>query len=241
MPSRYLVGCGVLFTGYVILLFLAIGRAANRQQVLEVGLLNYLWPALTLVLSLVLLRKKANWVLLPGTALALSGVFLVITQGAPVSWQSIAGNLMGNPAAYCLALAAAVCWALYSNLTHRWAGDQKEGAVALFLPMTAIVLLLLCCFLDEPREWSRMSLAEVLFLGVATCVAYTLWDKAMRRGNVVLVAAASYVTPLLSTVVSCIYLTVVPGARLWVGCVALIAGSILSWQSISGSSPRELA
>lgn len=241
LPARYLVGCGALFVGYMLLLFLAVGWAGSRQQVLEVGLLNYLWPALTLVLSLVLLGKKASWVLFPGTLLALAGVFLAVTQGALVSWQSLSRNLASNPAAYSLALAAAVSWAMYSNLTRKWAGGQKEGAVVMFLPITAIVLLLICCFLDEPREWSRRSLAEALFLGVATYVAYALWDNAMRRGNVVMVAAASYLTPFFSTIVSCLYLAVVPGARLWVGCGVLILGSVLSWQSVSNALPKELA
>jgi drug/metabolite transporter (DMT)-like permease len=48
LPARYLVGCGALFVGYMLLLFLAIGWAGKRQQVLELGLLNYLWPILTL-------------------------------------------------------------------------------------------------------------------------------------------------------------------------------------------------
>lgn len=240
-PARYLVGCGSLFVGYMLMLFLAVGWADGRQQVLEVGMLNYLWPTLTLVLSLVLLGKKANWILLPGTLLALGGVFMVVTHGASISWHSFCRNFASNSGAYWLALTAAVFWAMYSNLTRRWAGGQDEGAVLLFLPITAIVLLIISCFLDEPREWSRRSLAEALFLGVATYAAYMLWDNAMRKGNIVMVAAASYLTPLFSTIVSCIYLAVVPGTRLWVGCGVLVLGSILSWQSMSNDSTRKIA
>jgi drug/metabolite transporter (DMT)-like permease len=232
LPISYLVGCGALFTGYMLLLFLAVGLADGRQQVLEVGLVNYLWPAFTLLLSLPLLKKRASWILLPATLLALAGLVLVVTQGAPLSWRSLAGNLAGNPAVYALALSAALSWALYSNLTRKWAGGREQGAVTLFLPVTALALILICLVLDEPREWSGRALAEALFLGAATYVAYALWDNAMRRGNVVLVAAASYLTPLISTIVSCLYLAVVPGARLWVGCVVLILGSALSWLSV---------
>jgi len=241
LPVRYLVGCGALFVVYILLVYLAIGWAENRQQVLEVGLLNYLWPALTLVLSLVLLGKKASWVLLPGTLLALAGVFAVVTDGTPASGQSLSGNLARNPGVYLLALAAAVFWAMYSNLTRKWAGGQEGGAVVVFLPITAVVLLLMSCFFDEPRQWSHRSLAEVLFLGVVTYGAYALWDNAMRRGNIVMVAAASYLTPLFSTIVSCLYLAVVPGARLWGGCGILILGSVLSWRSVSSASPERIA
>ena len=49
----------------------------------------------------------------------------------------------------------------------------------------------------------------------------------MRNGDLVLVASSSYFTPLLSTIVSSIYLGVAPGAKLWVGCGLVIAGAVL--------------
>ena len=233
LPTRYLVGCGSLFVGYMLLLYLAIGLAESSQGVLQVGLLNYLWPTLTLLFSLVLLGNRGNWVLVPGTLLTLAGVFLVLTQGAHDSFRLLSGNLWSNSAAYTLALAAAVSWAMYSNLTRKWAGGRTEGGVALFLPITAIFLLLICFISDESREWSARSAAETLFLGVATYSGYALWDKAMRGGKITLVVAFSYLTPFFSTLLTCLYLDVTPGGRLWVGCGALIAGSILSWWSVT--------
>ena len=96
LPVAYLAGCGALFVSYTLLLFLSVGLAEGRQQVLEVGLLNYLWPALTISLSVVLLKKRARLLLFPATLLALSGVVLVLTQGAHVSWQSFCLNLAGT-------------------------------------------------------------------------------------------------------------------------------------------------
>ena len=239
LTVKYLCGCGGLFAAYLALIYLAVGWAETRQQVLEVGLLNYLWPVLTLLLSLLLLNKKANWAIVPGTLLALAGVFLVVTQGSQVSWQSLADNFAANPAVYFSALAAAVCWALYSVLTCKWIGDAARGAVSLFLPVTAAVMLVLCCFVDEPRQWTARAVGETLFMGTATYIAYIFWDNAMRRGNVVTVIAASYLAPLLSTVVSCVYLAVAPERGLWLGCGALILGSLLSWQAVSDSATVE--
>ena len=132
LPGRYLLGCGTLFAVYMIALFLAVGLAEDRSQVLEVGLVNYLWPALTILLSVAILGKTAGLLLVPGTLLALAGVVLVMTQRASVSWQSLSANVASNPAAYALALAAACSWALYSNLTRRWAGAERVGAVNAF-------------------------------------------------------------------------------------------------------------
>jgi drug/metabolite transporter (DMT)-like permease len=176
LSHAYLLGCGSLFVCYMLLLFLAVGVADNRNRVLEVGLINYLWPALTLVLSVPILGNRARWLLFPGTVLALSGVFLVLTSGTSVDWHSFADNLAKNPAAYLLGLAAALSWALYSTLTRKWAGGREGGAVAAFLPVTALAMFLICLLVDEPREWSIRAFVEVVILGVATFYAYSLWD-----------------------------------------------------------------
>ena len=232
LPRRYLFGCGSLFTVYMVAFFLAVGLADGRVQTLEVGLLNYLWPALTIVFSVLLLRKKPRIWLLPGTLLGLAGVFLVLTQGAAVSWRGFSENLLSNPVAYSLGLTAAVTWALYSTLTRRWAGTAKTGAVELFLPATGVLLLFGSLIVGEPARWTARAVAEAAFLGSITWLAYALWDRAMRSGDMMLVAASSYFTPFLSTIVSCLYLSIAPGAKLWIGCAFIVAGALLSWLSV---------
>jgi drug/metabolite transporter (DMT)-like permease len=235
-PRKYLFGCGCLFVLYALLIYLAVGLARDRQQMLEVGLINYLWPTSTILLSLALLNKRANLALLPGTALALLGLFLVMTQSARVSWASFVNHLATNPVAYTLALGAAVTWALYSNLARRWSQPDSGGAVELFIPATGLILLLIRPLAPATGPWNAQALAEAGALGAITTVAYALWDGAMRRGDVLLAAACSYFTPLFSTLVSCVYLKVVPGPRLWAGCVCIIVGSLLSWRSVSDRS-----
>ena len=233
LPRLYLFGCGALFIFYTAAIYLAVGLAKDREQVLEIALVNYLWPALTILFSLPLLKKRASLWLLPGTALALAGVFLVMTQGAHVSWASFRQHLQSNPTAYALALAAAVSWALYSNLARRWSGPENDGAVELFMPATGLVLLVLRLLTTEPTGWSLQAVGEAFGLAAITTLAYILWDLAMRKGNLLLVVACSYLTPLLSTLVSCAYLRVSPGPKLWVGCLVLVLGSLVTWLSVA--------
>jgi drug/metabolite transporter (DMT)-like permease len=232
LPRLYLLGCGFLFAFYTAALYLAVGLCRSRQQLLEIALVNYLWPALTILFSLPLLKQRASLWLVPGTALALAGVFLVMTQGAPVSWESVTQHLQTNPWAYALALTAALSWALYSNLTRRWSGPENGGAVEVFIPVTGLILLGLRFLTTEPTLWSLRAMGEATGLAAVTTVAYFLWDVAMRKGNLLLVAACSYFTPLLSTIVSCAYLKVPPGPKLWIGCLLLVAGSLISWRSL---------
>jgi drug/metabolite transporter (DMT)-like permease len=218
----------VLFVLYTAMLFLAVGWVDDRAQALEIGLLNYLWPAMTLVLSLVLLKRRARVWLVPGTLTALAGVFLVMTQGASVSWASVVAHVLGNPAAYLLAFLAAITWALYSNLARLWGGQAQTGAVGLFIPVTGLVLVVLRLMSPEVSTWSVTAAGEVGLLGGITALAYVLWEKAMRQGNLVLVVICSYFTPLFSTLLSCLYLKVNPGPKLWLGCGLLVIGSLIS-------------
>jgi drug/metabolite transporter (DMT)-like permease len=234
LPRLYLFGCGSLFVFYTAAIYLAVGLAKSREQLLEIALVNYLWPATTVLCSLLLLKKRASLWLVPGTALAVAGVFLVMTQGGSLSWQSLADHVQNNPVAYALALAAAVSWALYSSLTRRWSGPNSGGAVELFIPATGLVLLVLRLVTTEPTHWSLRAVGEASGLAVVTTLAYFLWDAAMRKGNLLLVVACSYCTPLLSTLVSCLYLGVTPSSKLWVGSLLLVSGSLLSWRSVSG-------
>jgi drug/metabolite transporter (DMT)-like permease len=236
----YLFGCGVIFVFYMLAIYLAVGLARDRQQVLEVGLINYLWPVFILLFSVFLLGKNARFSLIPGMILGFVGAFLVLTQGNSISWDSFARNVLSNSWVYFLALMAAVLWGLYSNLSRRWGGTMSGNAVPFFMMATGIILLFIRFFFAEQSLWTLRSVAEVLFMSLATLFSYIFWDLAMRKGDMVLVAASSYFIPLLSTLVSSLYLGITAGLRLWMGCGCIILGSLISWASVSDRGSESL-
>jgi len=111
-------------------------------------------------------------------------------------------------------------------------GCYVVGVFVVFLFATGLAFSSGCFFYPEAWTWGMRVAVEVALLALSTGLAYAFWDMAMRAGAVVLVASCSYLTPFLSTVVSCLYLQVRPGLGLWVGCALIIAGSFLSWKSI---------
>jgi len=232
VSRAYLFGCGTLFVVYMASLYVAIGTAANRLQVLEVGLVNYLWPSLTLVMAVPILRRRARATLLPGCLLAFGGVLLAAAQTGE-SWQIFAANQERNWIPYLLAFVAAICWALYSNLTRRWAKEAQSGATPLFLLASGLVLAGLRLSFPEATQWTSQSVLELGYMAVfPTILAYAFWDTAMRRGNMILVASLSYLTPLLSIIIGSVYLGVGTGWYLWAGCVLVIAGSLVCKLSV---------
>ncbi|MBE3070119.1 MAG: aromatic amino acid DMT transporter YddG [Planctomycetes bacterium] len=233
MPRRYLLGCGGLFALYGLCLYLALGMAAGRQQVLEIGIVNYLWPALTLVFSIPILGMKARPWLVPAMALVLGGIVLAMAQGGEFSWSGFLANLRLNGAPYLLALAASVAWGLYSNLSRRWAGKAEGEAVPFFLLAAGVILLLVRLTRHEDTQWSWNVAMRLAYMAIGpTLLAYTFWDYAMRKGRMVLVTSVGYTCPVLSTFVTGFYLGVGVGPALWVAAAMVVAGAMLSNYSI---------
>jgi drug/metabolite transporter (DMT)-like permease len=213
LSRRYLVGCGALFVLYMLAIYLGIGLAADRHQVLEIGLLNYLWPTLTLLFSIPLLHKKPRLSLVPGTLIALLGVFLVLVQTASISWISFSKNVTSNPLAYFLGLVAGVSWALYSTLTRRWGGDRNDGVVPFFMLTTGVLLFFLRLLHPEQTRILR-AVTEMLFEHNDCCRVRFLGYRDAKRCHLVASVHTLYLCfPLVAPSTFRFHLV-----TLWLGC-----------------------
>lgn len=235
-PPYWLIACG-LFMIYTACLYLALGLSVDRQQAMEVSLINYLWPGLTLLLSVPILGTRARWWLIPGVAAAFFGAGLATTSSTTFSWQAAVTHLQAHPLPYGLALAAAVSWAAYSNLTRRLARGATANAVPLFMAATGLTLTLLHALLTNAgllrpghSLWSLPPAAKLELLYIVifpTLLAYQFWDQAMRRGDATRVACFSYLTPLCSVLIYSAYLHIPIRPTLWLACALIIGGAIV--------------
>ncbi|MGV8926015.1 MAG: aromatic amino acid DMT transporter YddG [Ewingella sp.] len=229
----YLIICGLLFVFYMVAFSLAIGLANSRQQTLELGLINYLWPSLTLLFAVPLLKLKVRWWILPGAVLAFAGVMWAISGGHGVDVHQLMRNVRSNPVAYGLAFGAAIAWALYSNLVRIL--SKGKGVLPLFLLATGAVLWVLYFMYSSTRinlTWPAVT--ELLAMGAITAISYQCWDIAMKKGNATLVAALSYFTPLSAIFIAGLWLNTLPGASFWPGVGMVVAGSLLCWTASRG-------
>ncbi|MCX5789516.1 MAG: EamA family transporter [Elusimicrobia bacterium] len=235
LPARYLWGCGSLFVITNVSLYLAIGWCTQRPQVLVIGLINYLWPALTVALSVPILGRKASPVLPLACLLAVAGTAVAMLGGGEIAGSDAAFWLSPRGlGAVAMALATAVSWGLYSNLARRW-GSQEQGAVPLFVLATAASLGLLRWLRPEVSHWTLRGILELCTLGVASLTAaYALWDWGMRRGRHSLLGLCSYFVPVASTLISCVYLGVRPGVHVLVGTALVAAGALASSWCLDG-------
>ena len=225
----YLIMGSALFVAYEVCLSLALGYASNRNQAIELGVVNYLWPCLTVLLAIVMNGQKARWMIMPGTALALFGILWVVS-GNGLSLATIVTHVSSNPLSYSLAVGCAITFALYCNVTRRYAGGQN--LVMLFFALTAGVLWLKYAASSEViPAFTLNSSAQLVAAGVAMAGGYALWNLGILRGNLTLLATASYCAPVLSSAFAALWLRAHLTAQFWQGAVLVTAGSLMCWQA----------
>ena len=98
------------------------------------------------------------------------------------------------------AFVAAFVWATYSVMSRRLKAVPTD-AVAGFCLATAVLAALMHRLLEKtvwPETITQWLAIVVLGLGPVGAAFYT-WDIGMKRGDIRVLGAASYATPLLST------------------------------------------
>lgn len=217
-PKVWLLGVGGLF-GYHFLYFFALRSAPP----VEAGLINYLWPLLIVVFSAFLPGERLKWQHIAGCLLALAGAVLVVTKGRgfTLDVQYLPG--------YLAALCAALAWSSYSVLSRRFASVPSETITG-FCLVTA-VLAALCHFAFEQTVWPTDALqwAAVVGLGLGPVgLAFYVWDMGVKQGDIQVLGAASYLTPLLSTLVLILTGYAEYTHLVLVACLLITAGAIVA-------------
>lgn len=228
LPRVYLLVGGAMFVCYEIFLSLSIGLADSRMQAIEIGMINYLWPSLTLFFSLFINQQKSRFWLWPGLALSLGGIVWMMKGDSNWTPALLWNNILANPFAYSLAFSAALTWALYCNITRRYA--QGKSGVSLFFFITSLVLWTQYSFSAEGMiSFTLPSSLQLIFMGASTALAYSAWNIGIQHGNLTLLAAASYFTPVFSTFLAAFWLDITPTLSFWQGVAMVTAGSLLCW------------
>jgi drug/metabolite transporter (DMT)-like permease len=187
-PLAWIVGVGGLF-GYHALYFLSLRYAPPA----EATLVNYLWPLLIVLFSSLLPGER----LLPhhiiGAVLGLAGTVLLLAGN---TGHITSAELPGLIAA-CV---AAFVWATYSVMSRRLK-SVPTAAVAGFCLATSLLAGLVHLAVER-SVWpeTTMQWLAVAALGIGPVgAAFYAWDVGMKRGDIRVLGAASYATPLLST------------------------------------------
>jgi drug/metabolite transporter (DMT)-like permease len=217
-PVAWIVGVGGLF-GYHALYFLALRFAPPA----EAGLLNYLWPLLIVLFSSLLPGERLASHHIVGAVLGLAGTALLFAH------NGISGFAPGQLPGLLAAFVAAFVWAGYSVMSRKLKSVPTD-AVAGFCLVTAILAVLVHALLertvwpDTPLQW-----LAVIALGIGPVgAAFYAWDVGMKRGDIRVLGAASYATPLLSTSFLILAGFAEPSANIAVAAVLIAGGGLIA-------------
>ena len=217
-PVAWIVGVGGLF-GYHALYFLALRFAPPA----EAGLLNYLWPLLIVLFSSLLPGERLAPHHIVGALLGLAGTVLLFAGNSSGGFAP--GQIPGLSAAF----VAAFVWATYSVLSRKLKSVPTD-AVAGFCLATAL-LATLVHWMVEVTVWpgTAAQWLAILALGVGPVgAAFYAWDIGMKRGDIRVLGAASYATPLLSTAFLIMAGFAKPGASLAIAAALIAGGGLIA-------------
>lgn len=197
--------------------------ALERAPAIEANLLNYTWPLQLLVLSLVFLGEPLRWQINVAMGLGMAGAFLLIGQG---HWPHLSSE---HAIGYMFAFLSGSTWSVYSLMLR----VRESKNFSLFVSVASATIASLAFAWREPLLF-RLSLPAVLlslYIGVVTiAVGYVAWGHALRHGDVQIVAALAYLTPLFSTLLLAMAGKNRLSAASSAGMGMIVAASILATQ-----------
>jgi drug/metabolite transporter (DMT)-like permease len=213
----WIVGVGGLF-GYHALYFLALRFAPPA----EAGLLNYLWPLLIVLFSAALPGERLAPHHVVGAVLGLAGTVLLFVGNS-------SGFASGQVPGLIAAFVAAFVWATYSVMSRKLKAVPTD-AVAGFCLATALLaaavhaLVETTLWPDTPLQWFAVTALGIGPVGAA----FYAWDVGMKRGDIRVLGAASYATPLLSTAFLILAGFAKPSANIAIAAILIAGGGLIA-------------
>lgn len=227
-PRNYLIIGSILFVCYELCLSLSLGFSDSGRQAIEVGMVNYLWPSMTILLSVIVNKQKTSLWIVPGIIIAIVGICRVLGGEQGFSIQDIVANLQSNPLSYGLAFCGAIIWAIYCVVTQKIA--KGSNGITLFFILTALVLWVKYLFSPQPEFQLNSWVWFSLFLSaIAMGFGYAAWNTGILHGNVTVLATASYFIPVISAMLAAVMLNSELTIYFWQGAAMVSLGSLLCW------------
>ena len=221
------MGIGGLF-GYHLIYFTAI----RITPAVEVSLIAYLWPLFLVVFSTFLPNEKLHRHHVVGVIMGLSGAGLIISKG------NISGVFQNFSFGHLLAFICAVIWASYSVLSRRFRNAPVELVSGFCLATAALSLIAHLVF--ETTVWPQLPTQWLAVLGLGLLpvgLAFYTWDYGVKHGDIMVLGAASYAAPLLSTLV---LVSVGHTIFTWIisaGCLLITAGAVIAAKDMISKKP----
>ncbi len=157
--------------------------------------INYIWPVMLVLLSILLLKQKIRLITFVAMAISFSGVFMLSLQG------SFARLKIEQPTGVLLAVSSSVIWALYWILNLKDTRDNQVKLLTGFL-FSSVFITLYCIITGEIKTLSKAGIWPAIYSGLLEMgITFVLWMKALHYAtSTARVSNFIYITPFISLI-----------------------------------------
>ncbi|MCD8349003.1 MAG: EamA family transporter [Planctomycetaceae bacterium] len=228
-PMFWLVGGGA-FVIYLVLYALGLSYSDSREVVLPLGLLNYCWPSLMLVMMPFFFAVRVRWPILgAGMVLCVIGVGCSLLWG--MSLRQVAAVAASSWPPFLMMAGAALLWAFYSNVARKW-GNTASGT-GWFMLVAGLFFLGMWLVAGGPLGLTRAMLVPlILHALIVNAAAFLFWDCGVRWGDMGLMGVLANFLPVGSVLFGLWYFGNASTTSLWLGGIFVTLGAILCRKGI---------
>jgi drug/metabolite transporter (DMT)-like permease len=226
VTRREVISSAVMGLLNPFLYYVVLFKSYSLLKAQEAGVLNYIWPILLMILSVIILKQKIRVWSFVAILISFSGILVISAQG------SIIGLQFREPLGVLLATGSGLLWALYWILNMK---DKREEVSKLLLNF---IFGFLYIFLAKAIWWGfeappLRGLAGTAYIGLSEMgITFILWLKALRlSANTAKISHLVYLSPFLSLII----IGLVVGEKILpstVGGLCLIVTGIILQQRI---------
>ena len=206
--------------------------ALSYAPLAEGTILATTWSFWIVVFSSVIHFKRLKFSIILTALVGMIGAVLVISSRNNLIFSS--KYTLG----YLLALSCGLIWSSFSvALSHKKMSREPMTAFTIFAAILSALLYLATMPHTVP---SRSSLFAATYLGVVPLgLSFFLWNRAVTKGNMVIIGFLSYLTPPLSVLLVALIHGEAISAQVLIGMMVIIVASIGGRFSLSKSDNRK--
>lgn len=189
----YLIFAGMGGVGVFLYYYFFYGALA-LMPAQDAFVINYLWPIMVVLFSIILLKEKLTIRKALGLVVSFLGVAVVITKGDIVGFNS------NNPQGILFALAGAVSYGIFSVLVKKLKYEEFTSTMFYYI-FAFIYVLIFTLGVSSIPAIGLPQLVGLLWLGVfCSGLAFVFWFLALKYGDTAKVSNLIFLTPFLSLV-----------------------------------------
>jgi drug/metabolite transporter (DMT)-like permease len=213
------------------LYYIFYSSALSRCSAVQASLLNYTFPIFIFLLSWPINGEKPTVRSLIAVLAGFVGVAVLLGFDFTAQQSQITGSA--------LALLAAFCWGLFSNL-GKWVRQDVETANFFYILFGFIYSLIGLFIFSSPALLPPQSLFGAAWNGVFSfAIGYALWFRIIRTAPLSLAANLSFIAPFVNLLFIALLLHEPIGLRQVAGLCVIMAGVFFQGRFTSSAKKKQ--